>query len=186
MKPLTGWTRRLWRSTRGAALVEMSIILPVLLILFTGFVEFGRALHHNHVIDKSARDAARFLARQPTSGAFETDCSVDPPAGSALEQAKHLAIYGSTADTGEPLISYWEDGSGDPRYATVCVEGPDDTTAVTLTVDGETFTVRVVRVNIELAYDDAGLLGFLDAVVPGATLTGFLMGASHEERHIGE
>ncbi|KLK92639.1 hypothetical protein AA309_13160 [Microvirga vignae] len=55
----------------GAALVEMTVILPVLLILFVGGVEFGRALTYHHAIEKAARDTGRYLSRLPEALAFD-------------------------------------------------------------------------------------------------------------------
>lgn len=57
----------------GAALVEMTVILPVLLILFVGGVEFGRALTYHHAIEKAARDTGRYLSRLPEALAFDQD-----------------------------------------------------------------------------------------------------------------
>lgn len=47
----------------GAALVETTILLPILLMLFAGTFEFGRAYYDYHVVDKAVRGASRYLAR---------------------------------------------------------------------------------------------------------------------------
>lgn len=61
--------RRLVRSGRqnGAAAVEFAFTLPLLLLVFTGMVEFGRAMWHYDALTKGARDAARYLSTLPTS-----------------------------------------------------------------------------------------------------------------------
>lgn len=43
----------------GQALVEMALILPVLLILALGIVEFGRAFNAKQVVTEAAREGAR-------------------------------------------------------------------------------------------------------------------------------
>lgn len=48
---------------RGAAAVELVLILPVLLGLLAFAVDAGRMLADYHAVSKSVRDAARFLAR---------------------------------------------------------------------------------------------------------------------------
>lgn len=51
---------------RGAAAVEFAFILPLLLLIFTGMIEFGRAMWHYDALAKGARDAARYLSTVPT------------------------------------------------------------------------------------------------------------------------
>src|SRR5512139_895741 len=50
---------------RGAAAVEFAFILPLLLLLFSGMVEYGRAMWHYDALAKGARDAARYLSTVP-------------------------------------------------------------------------------------------------------------------------
>lgn len=52
---------------RGAAAIEFAFILPVLLLIFTGMVEYGRAMWHYDALAKGARDAARYLSTVPTA-----------------------------------------------------------------------------------------------------------------------
>ncbi len=47
------------RTRRGQAAVEFALILPLLLILLIGIVEFGRAWNQQQVITDAARAAAR-------------------------------------------------------------------------------------------------------------------------------
>ena len=44
---------------RGQAAVEFALILPLLLVLLVGIVEFGRAWNEHQVITDAAREAAR-------------------------------------------------------------------------------------------------------------------------------
>lgn len=51
---------------KGAAMVELAIILPVLLMLMVGIIEFGRAYNTQVSIQAAAREGARELAlRKP-------------------------------------------------------------------------------------------------------------------------
>jgi hypothetical protein len=50
---------RLRRDERGAAMVEMAIVLPILLLFVMGIVEFGRAWNIYQVITDAAREGAR-------------------------------------------------------------------------------------------------------------------------------
>ncbi|QAU35964.1 pilus assembly protein [Janthinobacterium sp. 17J80-10] len=75
---------------RGAALVELALILPFLLLLSFITTEFGRAMYQYNTLAKSVRDAARYL-------------SVQTP-GTGATEAKNLVVYGNKAGTGTPLV----------------------------------------------------------------------------------
>jgi Flp pilus assembly protein TadG len=47
------------RGERGQALVEFALILPVLLLLVLGIIEFGRAWNLSQIITDAAREGAR-------------------------------------------------------------------------------------------------------------------------------
>ena len=47
---------------RGAAAVEFALVLPVLLLLLVGIIEFGRLYNAQIVITNAAREAARTMA----------------------------------------------------------------------------------------------------------------------------
>ncbi|MGE5418106.1 MAG: TadE/TadG family type IV pilus assembly protein [Acidobacteriota bacterium] len=54
--------RSLIKSNRGQSLVELAIVLPILLVLIFGIVEFGRVLSAYLIIENLARDGARYGA----------------------------------------------------------------------------------------------------------------------------
>jgi len=47
------------RSERGQALVEMALVLPVLVLLIFGIIEFGRVFNAYLIITNAAREGAR-------------------------------------------------------------------------------------------------------------------------------
>ncbi|HEX6685086.1 MAG TPA: TadE/TadG family type IV pilus assembly protein [Candidatus Limnocylindrales bacterium] len=47
------------RRDRGAAAVEMALLLPLLLLLVFGIVDFGRMLHAQITVTEAAREGAR-------------------------------------------------------------------------------------------------------------------------------
>jgi Flp pilus assembly protein TadG len=75
---------------RGAALVELAFIMPLLLILTMITTEFGRAMYEYNLITKSVRDAVRYLSTQTP--------------GTHITEAQNLILYGSTVNTGTPLV----------------------------------------------------------------------------------
>ena len=47
------------RPDAGVALIEAAFILPLLLLLAMGMLDFGRAFHAKHVLDEAAREGCR-------------------------------------------------------------------------------------------------------------------------------
>jgi len=50
------------RPDSGEALVEMALVLPILLVLSLGMLDFGRAFHMKNIVDAAAREAVRVAA----------------------------------------------------------------------------------------------------------------------------
>jgi Flp pilus assembly protein TadG len=53
------------RGERGANLVEMAIVTPLLLVLLAGVVDIGRTFNNYIIITNAAREGARIAARLP-------------------------------------------------------------------------------------------------------------------------
>ena len=105
---------------RGAALVELALITPLLLLLTFITTEFGRAMYEYNLVVKSTRDAVRYL-------------SVQTP-GTHITEARNLMVFGNTAGTGTPLARglslsnvpadsccTWQSAGANPLITTVTV-----------------------------------------------------------------
>ncbi len=103
------------RRQRGAALIELALIMPLLLLLTFITTEF-----EYNTVTKSARDAVRYL-------------SVQTP-GTKIAEARNLVVYGNTAGDGAPLARglslanvpantccTWQSAGADPIINTVTV-----------------------------------------------------------------
>ena len=55
----TLYTKKMGRGERGQALVEFALILPIILLLVVGMLEFARAWNLHQVMTDAAREAAR-------------------------------------------------------------------------------------------------------------------------------
>lgn len=65
------------RSERGAAAVEFALVLPILLLIVAGAVEFGRAFWFYDSLTKATRDSARYLTMAGCyAGEDEDECHV--------------------------------------------------------------------------------------------------------------
>ncbi len=54
---------RLKNKVRGQNLVEITLIMPIVLLLFAGMVEVGFAVHSHVIVSSAAREGARFGSR---------------------------------------------------------------------------------------------------------------------------
>lgn len=158
-----------WDDRRGTSFIELSILMPVLLLLALGVAEFGRALQHHHVINKSVRDAARYLARVPatcpTGGG--TGAVVNP---ADLVFARNLALTGYAVG-GDPILAYWDD----PSTIEIVVECFDNSAG---DYRGRP-DMPIIRVSAAVPYEPLGYLQFL---VGAPALT---FGAEHQQLWIG-
>ena len=48
-----------WRNHRGASAVEFALVLPILMVLLFGIIEFGLLMYNKAVITNASREAAR-------------------------------------------------------------------------------------------------------------------------------
>ncbi len=198
---MRGWplvVQRLQRCDAGAALVEFTIVAPLLLLLLAGFSEFGRIVYHDHVLEKSARDAARYLARVDL-GDSNSDGIPGPVVGDDWSAAVGLLGYGKKDATGAtPLIAYWQpDTTLSPTTSgntstldqgTYEIEITVEETGVDLDSDPtnpDDFTVPVVTVTAAVDFQDIGLLSAMTAFF-GAKVDDIRLAGSHEQAHIGE
>lgn len=55
-------SRQLLQQHRGQSMVEFALILPILLLLLTGIVDFGLLLHDQLKVSEAAREGARTAA----------------------------------------------------------------------------------------------------------------------------
>ncbi|MEX0702515.1 MAG: TadE/TadG family type IV pilus assembly protein [Planctomycetales bacterium] len=55
------------RSRRGAALVEMALVLPIFVTVVLGIIEFGRAMMVGQLVTNSAREGARLAVLDGSS-----------------------------------------------------------------------------------------------------------------------
>ncbi len=183
MRSVGGFFRRLMGAVSGTAAVEFSLFLFFILMPFLfGIFEIGRALEQHHVVTKSVRDAARYVARQelePGTTEFDSGCAAKGEFGggsSPAGNAKDLAMYGQflPASTGaSPLMPAWDAAADASAYQTVCIIGPVEVTTAT-----SNLKIDVVTVTATVPFEDILLRAF--GIGP------ITFEVSHEQRHIGE
>ncbi|MNL00813.1 TadE-like protein [compost metagenome] len=86
---------------QGLAMVEFTLVLPVLLLMLLAFGEFGRMLYQYNVLLQASRDADRFVA----SKAWNSTLGKVVLSTSLQTQTKNVAVFGVPVDTGDAVLS---------------------------------------------------------------------------------
>ena len=122
--------RKYQHRQQGAALIELALSIPFMIMLSMIVIEFGRALYEYNTVTKSVRDAARYL-------------SANTP-NTLCPDAQNLVVYGTTTAGSQPLA---------PGLKTSAVSCSWQTTGalplintVTVTVTGYHFTSPISSV----------------------------------------
>lgn len=97
---------RFRRDERGVQLVELSLVIPIMLMLFAAVAEFGLYFHEYSTAAKAARLGARFMCSK----------SLDSGTTDWEKQTKNLVVYGNTAGTGSPVLYGLSQGNVDIKY----------------------------------------------------------------------
>jgi Flp pilus assembly protein TadG len=92
---------------RGVAAVEMTILLPFMLLLVFATAELGRFMYQYSTLTKLVRDAGIFLShnadtRQTTLLPYPL---LDANCGNCITEAKNMLVYGKTTAGGPPLLA---------------------------------------------------------------------------------
>lgn len=107
---------------RGAAAVELAILLLPLVVLTAGMAELGRAVYTYNTLLKSTRNAARYLSMMPR--------------GEGEAVAACLALHGKADCTGadDPLVPGLEPGLLEITYTPAASTGSGSVDLVHVTV----------------------------------------------------
>lgn len=111
------WMRRQRSEERGAALVEMAIVLPLLVLLVFGILEFGMAFRDRLTVANGTQSAGRVAAALGTQDdadiatlrAVEQSLGLLPNSGGAI--IKHVQIWRSNG-SGSPAAACGGVGAG--------------------------------------------------------------------------
>lgn len=134
------------------------MMLPFLLVLLVGTLEFGSYLNQSSTLEKAIRAGAMYGARN------------DIPFTSTVEtQIENVVKTGDPAGSGSFLIAGWSDADADV-----------DVSTSTYTDVANDVEVTVIRLEATVPYDPMlpGLFSSLGFTAPTMT-------AEHEQSHIG-
>ncbi|TIN92221.1 MAG: pilus assembly protein [Mesorhizobium sp.] len=154
--------QRFHHDEQGAALVEIAIVTPFVLLLSAGVFEFSNIFNTRLLLAAGVEDAARYMAR----------CSSDWNTCSTL--AKNLAVNGAVTN-GSQRVTGWT--VGQVTITPVQSLQAIDSTGTELYLSS-TGTVIVVQVSTAYPYPTLGLWSYLGF----ANLT---LNVFHQERVLG-
>lgn len=96
--------RRHWRNPiswqRGAVLVEMALVTPILLLLMLATAEVTRAFVDHNTLTKAVRNGARYVA----ANAYQGTTGVVFVGVALRAETQNLVVYGNIAGTGVPVL----------------------------------------------------------------------------------
>jgi Flp pilus assembly protein TadG len=142
MAAITQLVRRL-RRERGAELIEMAMVTPILLMIIAGIFDFGMMFRAWEIVTNAAREGAR-IGTLPGYTAQDIDARVE----------QYMAVSGvtTTCDLDEPAPG---DPCGAPTatLCSVCVQ------TGTLTIGAGTIPTRMVTVSSRQPLPSLSVIG---------------------------
>jgi Flp pilus assembly protein TadG len=91
------------RKQRGAAAVELAIMLPLIMMMLAGITEFSRAFWYYNALDKATRDAARYM-----SSVHTVELATSAASTTQMTRAKNIvvdAVTGSESAKVTPALT---------------------------------------------------------------------------------
>jgi Flp pilus assembly protein TadG len=166
--------KKAWTTESGVAAVEFAISAPLLVLLFVGFTEFSNLLYQQQQLEKSVRDAARYLSYYSSSTWTSppgTICTSGNPT-SYEQAAENLILYASPCAGLSPIVTGMTSNqitiTSGSTTVTAPTGGASDSSCI--------MTIPTVTVSAETPYSDViGLLPLLG-------LNNLTLSTSHEER----
>lgn len=152
--------RKFSKSVDGSALIEAALVIPMLIYLMIGIIDFGRAYMSISSAEKSLRSGARYMSKLTATSL----CS-----SAEQTKAKNLILYGSTTAGGQLVVQGWND----PGTITITL------TPACATPPSTTPTDRTINIKGQVPFN-ALALGAL------GISTSFTLNTQHEERWIGQ
>jgi Flp pilus assembly protein TadG len=147
-------TRKRLRDQHGTAMVEFALVLPILLFLALGIVDFGRAINYWNDVNQISADGARFAAVNNNPGTTASPAVTDFRQW-LRNQAETSELKDGTIAGGNPA------DCPDPMNTTKCSQSV--TSKLKVCVDsptGQPLTVgNPIRVRVESKFNLIPFLG---------------------------
>lgn len=161
-----------WRDDDGSALVEATIVMPLLIGFLLGVFEFSWFLYNQQLVVSGLRDAARYMTRiELTDGNRDPCAQKDQNGALYTADAANIATTAQSAPGGLARVSGWNATD----VAISCFSSAALENGVY--ADGST-SMTIIDVATRFADPSLGLFSALGLKPPPLSF-------SHEERFIG-
>lgn len=162
----------LWRAEDGSALVEATIVMPLLITLFLGVFEFSWRLYNQQLVVSGLRDAARYMARVELTGGNRDPCAQKDQNGVLYtDDAANIATTAEPLPGGSARVTGWSAA----KVTISCV--PSAALENGDYADGSA-SMTIIEVATRFADPSLGLFSSLGLKAP-------MLSFSHQERFIG-
>lgn len=152
----------------GVAMVEFAVILPLMLLIFMGVAELGRALLFHHRLTVAVESGARYAARA-TNSIDVDDCATISAVWLGVEDStKQMVTFGSLGGGDQPIVPGMDESD-----VTVSVEVRSAT--------GISGPICVVNVAASVQY--LGIFG--TQIIPFLEIEQPVLNVKSEERYVG-
>jgi len=114
------------KQTTGQSLVEFALVIPILLLLLVGIMEFSRGWMARNILTGAAREAARVAAVDDTGGGEAAGDAAAPPrgGGAAAGEARGRAVLSSAGLIGGDVDVVFGGGAFGTVTATASYDFP--------------------------------------------------------------
>jgi Flp pilus assembly protein TadG len=166
-----GKTVSLWRDEDGSALVEATIVMPLLISFFLGVFEFSWFFYNQQLVVSGLRDAARYMTRiELTNGNHDPCAQKDQNGVLYTADAANIATTAQAAG-GSARVSGWSAADVTISCSTSAALDTGNY------ADGST-SMTIIDVATHFADPSLGLFSSLGLKPP-------MLSFSHQERFIG-
>jgi hypothetical protein len=170
--PVFAWMKMLRDDCDGSALVEATIITPLLVSLFLGVFEFSWYFYNQQLVVAGLRDAGRYMTRiELTNGNSDPCAQKDQNGVLYAADAANIATTAQPAAGGAPRVSGWK--AADVTISCLSSAALDNG----LYADGSK-SMTIIDVATNFADPSLGLFSALGLKAP-------MLSFSHQERFIG-
>jgi Flp pilus assembly protein TadG len=162
LKVFARMIRSLWGERGGSALVEATVVVPVLFTLTFGVYEFSWVFYNQQLVSAGIRDAARYAAK------WSNPCDA-----TVVASAQNIATTGQTASGGTARVTgrnSWTWGAATVNVACASVDNTSGSYR-----GGNTITI--VTVSTSFTDSSFGMFPYLGLTPP-------TIAVSHSERAI--
>jgi Flp pilus assembly protein TadG len=165
-------TMLLWRDEDGSALVEATIVMPLLISLFLGVFEFSWYLYNQQLVVSGLRDATRYMTRvELTEGNRDPCVQKDQNGVLYTTDAANIATTADPLPGGSARVSGWV--PADVTISCLSSAALEDGDYA----DGAA-NMTIIEVTTRFADPSLGLFSSLGLKAP-------MLSFSHQERFIG-